>query len=377
MNQTRLNAGAMIPATILLLAAAGCSRNEPQSVHASDRADRLVPRPNVVLASPGRIEGRTETVPVGAGADGVVKQVFVSEGQDVQRGQKLAEIDCPDLQASLQAANAEAESARQTKERILRGSRDEERLAAEQRTAAATAVLEESASRLKRLEPLRQRGVIAAIDFDQAQRDYDVAEARLKEARRNEDLVKAKALDEDVRKADADIQAADYRKKAVEDKIGKCQVTAPIQGTILKVLMKAGEAYSTVAPQPLFTMSDLSVRRVRAEVDERDVMKVRVGQHAFVSTEADQDNVYDGVVESISTSMGRKRTQSGDPSEKADRDVLETMVRLGKDVKLPVGMRVIVKFEERGQPGLAPKDHTPGAVDSTSDTKLRKRVPVS
>lgn len=376
MKNKRLNAVAVISMSALLAMITGCSRNAPESVHASDHAESLIPRPNVVLASPGRIEGRTETIPIGAGADGVIKQVFVSDGQQVKRGQKLAEIDCPDLQASLQASIAEEESARQTKERVLRGSRDEERLAAEQRTAAAKAVLEESASRLKRLQPLRDKGVISAIDFDQAQRDYDVADAKLREAHRTEDLVKAKALDEDIRKADADIQAADYRKKALEDKIGKCQVTAPMNGTILKVLMKAGEAYSTLAPQPLFTMADLSIRRVRAEVDERDVMKVHVGQKALISTEADQDDRYEGVVESISTAMGRKHTQSGDPAEKADRDILETMVRLDGSVKLPVGMRVIVKFESPSEPD-ASKNESPGGVHSTRNRVSKKRVPVS
>lgn len=312
---------------------------------ASNKPDYPIARPNVVLASPGRTEGRTETVQVGAAADGIVKEVFVKEGQRVQRGAKLAQIECQDVEASLLAAQAEAESAKQVKTRLVRGSREEERLAAEQRTRAAQAVLYESASRLKRMIELRDSKVIAPIDFDQSQRDYDVAEAKLKEARRNEEFVKAAALKEEIDKADADIRAADFRVAALHEKIVKCDVTAPIDGTILRVMIKAGEAYSTMTPQPLFTMSDLSVRRVRAEVDERDVSRVHVGQHVLVSTGADQDDRYKGVVESVSNTMGRKHIQSGDPSEKSDRDVLEAIVRLKNGSDLPVGMRVIVKFE--------------------------------
>src|SRR5579884_3417377 len=155
----------VIGAIALTAALTGCSHNAPHNVMASDQADRLVPHPNVVLASQGRIEGRTETVQIGAGADGIVKQVFVKEGQEVWRGTKLADIDCSDLDASLMSAKAEADSARQVKARLVHGSRDEERLAAEQRTAAAKAVLEESASRLKRTQELKAGGVISENDF--------------------------------------------------------------------------------------------------------------------------------------------------------------------------------------------------------------------
>src|SRR5260370_1766737 len=323
----------------------GCSRSISQNVMASERADRPAARPNIVLACSGRTEGRTETVQVGAASDGIVKSVFVQEGERVARGAKVAHIDCQDIEASYLSAMAEGESARQLKTRLLRGSRDEERFAAEQRTAAAKAVLAESATRLKRMNELRESKVVAAMDFDQAQRDYDVAEARMKEARRNEELVKAGALKEEIEKADADIRAADFRVVAFREKMAKCDVIAPTDGTILRVLIKPREAYSTMAPQPLFTLADLSIRRVRAEVDERDVMKVRVGQHVLVSTEAAQNDRYKGVVESVSRTMGRKHTLSADPSEKSDRDVLETLVRLQTGSELPVGMRVIVKFE--------------------------------
>lgn len=343
MNRTKLSG--VLVAAVAIVSLAGCSRSGPKNVMASDQADRLIPQPNVVLACPGRIEGRTETVQVGAGADGVVRQVLVREGQAVRRGARLAEIDCHDLESSLQSARAELDAAEQVKVRLLRGSREEERQSAEQRTIAAKAVLDEARTRLDRMKQLKANGVVAAVDFDQAQRDYDVAEAKLKEARRNEELVKASALQEDVDKADAEIRAAGYRVHTMEDKIGKCTVTAPMDGTILRVLMKPGEAYSTMAPMPIFTMSDLSVRRVRAEVDERDVMKVRAGQTVLVSTEADQNDRYHGVVESVSKTMGRKHIQTGDPSDKSDRDVMETLVRLDKGVDLPVGMRVVVKFE--------------------------------
>jgi multidrug resistance efflux pump len=256
----------------------------------------------------------------------------------------LAEIDCPDLQAAFEEAKSEAESARQVKARLMRGSRDEERLSAEQRTLAAKAVVEEAAAHLKRMKDLHDSGVMARADLDQVKRDYDVAEAKLREAIRNEELVKAPALAEEVAKADSDIASAEHRIEIVQEKMSKCVVTAPINGAILRVLMRPGESFSTLTPRPIFTMADLSIRRVRAEVDERDVAKVRVGQKVLISSDALQNQMLEGVVERISDTMGRKKILTGDPSEKADRDVLEAMIDLKGAIKLPVGMRVTVQF---------------------------------
>src|SRR6266478_1092595 len=97
----------------------------------------------VAFASPGRVEGASETTQVGAAADGIVKAVYVKEGQLVKRGTLLGEIACDELQASLQTAIAETDGARQTRIRILRGPRDEEKKIASEKTAAARATFEE------------------------------------------------------------------------------------------------------------------------------------------------------------------------------------------------------------------------------------------
>src|SRR5271163_672762 len=53
----------------------------------------------IALACPGRIEGKSETVAVGAGTDGVIQAIRVREGDEVTKGEALAEIACSDLQS--------------------------------------------------------------------------------------------------------------------------------------------------------------------------------------------------------------------------------------------------------------------------------------
>src|SRR5437879_8609338 len=49
---------------------------------------------SVALASPGRIEGKSDTIEVGAAIDGVIQSIPVKEGQQVRQGQVVAELDC-------------------------------------------------------------------------------------------------------------------------------------------------------------------------------------------------------------------------------------------------------------------------------------------
>ncbi len=299
----------------------------------------------VVVACPGRVEGRSDTIAVGAAADGVVQAVHVREGETVAKGTVLAEIGCSDLQSSLAVAQAEAESVRQARARLLRGSRPEEREAATQKTSAARAVVAHTEAEFNRATQLSAAAAISQAALDQARRDNDVAQAQLKEAIRNEELVDAGPTDEDAAKADADVRAADDRIKLAQEKISKCTVVAPVQGTILRVDLRQGESFSTVSPHPLFTIADLSARRVRAEVDERDISKVHVGQKAVLTSEAYPGKHFYGTLGRVASVMGRKTIDTGNPADKSDRDILEALVDLGPNSSaLPIGLRVTVQF---------------------------------
>ncbi len=303
------------------------------------------PSRSIKLASPGRIEGQSDAVDVGAATDGVIQSIRVHEGQKVSRGQVLAELDCPDLQSTLPVAAAEAESLRQGRARLLRGSRAEERAAAAQHTAAAKAVLAQTTAQYDRLKGLADAGEISRASFDAARRDRDVAAAEYQRAQRNEELVNAGPLTEEVAKADADLSAATERIKLAQDKLSKCVVRAPITGTVLRVFFNKGESFALGSPRPILTMADLTGRRVRAEVDERDVANVHLGQQVQISSAAYSGRTFKGTVTRMSPMMGKKSVLTGDPADKSDRDVLEITAQLEDSAKaLPLGLRVTVEF---------------------------------
>jgi HlyD family secretion protein len=327
----------------------GTSRNR-NSVQAHGTSANDTSRA-VVFASPGRVEGASETTQVGAAADGILKSVYVKEGQFVKRGTLLGEIACDDLQPALQTAMAEADSARQARARLLRGARDEEKKIASEKTAAARATFEEAKSRMDMQRALYQKEQVSRATYDQAVRDLGVADANLRAALRTEDLVAAPPLQEDTARADADVLAAEGRVRTVQERIGKCSIVAPIDGTVLRVYARRGESFSTVTPRPLFSLADTSTRHIKAEVDERDVDKLFPGQKVVIQADALEGKKLLGSVARISAMMGRKSITTGDPSDKSDRDILEAVIELDDDNSrpLPIGLRVTVQFLSNGR----------------------------
>ncbi len=301
---TKLGSGvlaiALVTATVALLGSSRDGRSVgPHRASSDNNAD-------VVFASPGRVEGLSETTEVAAAADGVLKAIYVKEHQFVTKGTLMGEIACDDLNAMLQTAFAEAEGVRQARARLLRGARDEEKRVA-------------------------------------------VADADLQAAVRTEEWLAAPPLQEEKARADAEVLAAEGRVRTARERIKKCAIVAPIAGTVLRVYARAGESFSTVTPRPLFALADASGRRVKAEVDERDLGKVVIGQKVILQTDGLGGKKFTGTVASISSVMGRKSVYTGDPSDKLDRDVLEVEIDLTGDPRsLPIGLRVTVQFLSNG-----------------------------
>src|SRR5258708_16055932 len=99
-----------------------------------------------LIAAPGRVEAVSEEVRVSSELSGRLKRVAVEEGDRVQRGQVLAEIENDDYRARVAAAGAELAQREAELRRTVNGARTQERREAEASKQAAKAVLENSKS---------------------------------------------------------------------------------------------------------------------------------------------------------------------------------------------------------------------------------------
>jgi multidrug resistance efflux pump len=192
---------------------------------------------------------------------------------------------------------------------------------------------------------LLEKDEIPRIQFDEVERQLAAAQARYEQARSQEALANAAPLSEELAKIDSEIASAGEHLRAIAEQTEKCAVRAPTAGTVLRVGIHAGETVSTLVPRALFLLADTSRLRVRAEVDERDLSRVRPGQQVLVTADALGSAVLTGRVVRLAPMMGRRTVLSGDPAEKTDRDTLEVLAELDPSQVSPaIGLRVTVRF---------------------------------
>jgi multidrug resistance efflux pump len=108
----------------------------------------------------------------------------------------------------------------------------------------------------------------------------------------------------------------------------------------LRRFLNPGEVLSERLDTPILSVGDTSSLRVRVDVDESDIAKVRVGQRAWVTAEAFGNRKFPGAVVRVSKILGQKRVHSQAPAEKVDTKTLEVMVKLQSASELVPGLRV-------------------------------------
>jgi HlyD family secretion protein len=305
--------------------------------------------PRNLFSAPGRIEGATETIDLGAGTDGVVASVLVREGDVVKRGQILAALACDDLKRRLSGARAHAELVTHRRRRLLRGGTPDDVAVSEAELRAATARREKAEADFGRASELWRQEIIARALFDEAEKMMLAAQAEWQAAVRRVDVARAAPLEEEVAAADAEIAEARAALSYAIDSLKKCDVRAPIDGVVVRQHKYPGETFALMTGAPIVSLADVSRFRVRAEVDEADVARLRPGDVVSVTAAALGTRRLRGMVGHVSSQMGRKQTFTGEPEEKADRDVLDVICDIEPaDVNLIVGLRVTVLFEVAG-----------------------------
>ncbi len=291
-----------------------------------------VPAPARVAAA-GRVEPVSEERVVAAEATGRLARVLVDEGDRVARGQVLAIIANDDRAARVAAAEARLA-------RLLNGARPEERRQARAALSEAQAVADHARSRLERVRAVA-RSSVGHDEADRAEREHEVALARLEAARAALALVEAESRAEDIAAARA---ARDEAKALLEKTI----VRAPVAGVVTRRHRNEGE--SVVETAPVVTVADDSVRRVRAEIDETDVGRVAVGQRVHVTADAFGSRRFAGRIVRVGLSLGRKQVITDEPTERRDTKVLEALVELEDGRELPLNLRVDVYVEVDERP---------------------------
>jgi len=332
-NGVLLAAGALFALSIISLL-----RSRGHEVSASGAKASAVS--STLIAAPGRVEAVSEEIRISAELSGRLRTVRMEEGDRVRRGQVMAEIENDDYHARVAAAEAELAQREAELRRTLNGARMQERREAEASMQAAKAVLDNSKSEAERRRGLADRNVISRDEADRYERGYQVARAQYEQAAQHFALIDAEAREEDRAHAEAAVATARAQLAEARAYLEKSYIRAPINGVILRKLRHNGESVSTQFDSPVITMADDTVLRVRLDVDEADVSKLRVGQRAYVTAEAYGTHKFWGRVIRVGRILGKKNIRTDEPSEHVDTKILETLVELDAGQQLPLGLRV-------------------------------------
>jgi len=336
---TAIMAGTGLAATLFLMSR---SKASSQAGVGSPRWEHSEPGGTDLVAGPGRVEPLSEDIKVGSEISGKLKSVLVEEGDQVRRGQVLAVLQNDDYRAQVASAEADLAEKEAVLRKIVNGARSEERREALAAVNEAQAVAENACIEMERRERLYRDGVVSREEVDRYEREFKVAEARRDQAAQHYAVLDDPSREEDRARGEADVALARAQLDEARARYEKTLVRSPIDGVVLRKHHRPGESVtnSSTSPDPLVTLGDEKVLRVRMDVDENDVAKVHLGDRAYVTADAYGAWHLCGHVVRIGKEMGPKNLRTDEPTERVDKKILETLIQLDEGHELPVGLRV-------------------------------------
>ncbi len=205
---------------------------------------------------------------IGSSVMGRLVELQVAEGEPVRKGQTLARIDPVQAESDAEAAMAQYR-------------------ALEADTAAAAAMEREARQALDRARRLNAEGVLPRAELESAEASAASARAQVDAAAK--------------RVAQGRAQLGRAR-----DSLSKTEITASMDGVVTRLSVREGEmVVMGVQNQPgtiLMTLSDLSSINAEVKVAEADVLRLALGQRAFVTLEAAPGRELPGKVVEIGAS---------------------------------------------------------------------------
>lgn len=267
----------IIASAASLVALAGCSSEKQSADQAAPVRDvkietlRVETVPDEVEA-PGTVQS-VATAQLAARTMGTVTQIFVREGDAVERGQDLMRLDDRELYARRQAAQSAFQEATAAGEEVSRG------------LAASQAQADVARKTYERYVYLKQQNAVSPQEFDEV-------EARQRAAEANLAATKAKQAQAGAMKARAASEA-----QAAETVAGYARVVAPFDGVVVRRQVEPG---SMVMPgMPLIVVEDRSKYRMEVTVDAARAVGIVRGASARVRLDAMPDRSFSGKVAEI------------------------------------------------------------------------------
>jgi len=225
---------------------------------------------------------------------GRVIERSVREGDRVTAGQPIARLDDAEQQSQLALRRAELAAAEAQLAELEAGSRPQEIAAAAATVRSAEADRDRVRLDFARQDELRKKQVISDRDFEAAQAQLKVAEAKAAEAAERLKLIQEGPRAETIRQARARADQARAAVALATTQLENTRLTSPLAGVVLSHNIEPGEFVS--AGTAVVTVAETAHLWVRAYVNQPDLGRVRHGQKVVVRTDSFPGRDFEGVV---------------------------------------------------------------------------------
>jgi HlyD family secretion protein len=233
-----------------------------------------------IITANGKIQPETE-VKLTPDVSGEIVELVVKDGDDVKKGQFLLKIK-PDnyisardrTQAALNAARANLANAKAM-------------------LAQVEARYEQARLSYNRSKKLWDERTISESEWESAQSAYDVAKAEVSASQQN------------VAAAEFSIHSADATLKEASENLIKTSIYAPIDGTITLLNVEKGERVvgtELMSGTDMLRVANLDRMEVLTEVNENDIVRVKLNDSATIEVDAFPDRKFKGIVTEIANS---------------------------------------------------------------------------
>jgi HlyD family secretion protein len=260
-------------------AALGWHFLQPNPVRATETAVRAADE----IVARGRLEPRDGLYEISAftlAATASVGEILVRENDTVAKGALLATLASHDqLKTQVKVAEASLDVSERNLEFIRKPYKTETIAALEATIKSRAADLDLAQRRVKRSTELVRKDAATIDDHETRIATVERSDALVREA---EARLKAETEVSDTELQRAIAQVAESRARLIDARAQQAltEIRAPTDGTILRIHAKPGEMLSGRA---IMEMGDIQHPRAIAEVDERFIPNVRVGQKAQIS----------------------------------------------------------------------------------------------
>jgi HlyD family secretion protein len=234
------------------------------------------------VTATGKIEPRTQ-VKISADVSAKITNLAVVEGQWVEKGALLVELDRARYLAAVESGEANVRSAQANAELVRQN-------------------MEQAQKDLARAQEMRANGLESQSDVDTKQTAHQVETARYQATL-------------------AQVEQARAALKQAKDDLSKTSIYAPMAGTVSELNKKVGEIAlgSQFQADVILVVADLSEMEAQVDVDENDITSVAVGQPAEIQVDALPDQTLKGTVREIGSSA--KGSGSGTSDQKTEFEI--------------------------------------------------------